>query len=257
MSYAEEAPNLATEIAFWYQAFEDDTYPAEELGKVSNDVARKFRALAIMLLLSEASTDLFLHNLHRAAKARLFYLKRMQAEGTQNDFFQASGRYGPLLSAIAAADWGAAREIDALTSPTILPGEYEDDYCVAQIVGRLLRDPPVVDDAEYEPFLLRFEAYLEGASDARLDLLRALIARDQAAFDTAFDAVLAAFAGSIQEAKARRQLEDAVTLALREVDVDALAFLRIAELRGLTTQSEYLYCPSLARLPMKVPFPRV
>ncbi|MET0594188.1 MAG: Imm49 family immunity protein [Polyangiaceae bacterium] len=256
MPYGEDAPNLATEIAFWYQAFDDATYPLGDLGKVSSDLVRKFRALGIMLLLSEASTDLFLHNLHRAGRARLFYLRRAAAAGKKDEFFQAKGKYSALLSTIAAADWAAAREIDALTSPDLLPGEYEDDHCVAQIVGLLIRDTPA-GDAEFTPFFDRFEAYLDGNTDARLDVLRALVARDQAEFDTAFERVLAAFTESIQAAKDRRQLEEPVTLALREVDVDALAFLRLAELRGLVTQSEYAYCPSLARAPMRVPFPRV
>jgi hypothetical protein len=256
MSYAEEVPNLATEIAFWYQALEDGTYPLAELGKVSTDLARKFRALAIMLLLSEASTDLFLHNLHRAGKARLFYLRRANAEGKKDEFFQAKGKHGALMAAIAANDWAAAREIDALTPNTLLPGEYEDDHCMAEIVGRLIRGA-AVDDAEYVPLFERWEAYLDGDPDGRLDLLRAIVARDQAAFDTAFERVLTAFTESIQTAKDRRQLEEPVTLALREVDVDALAFLRLAELRRLSTQGEYAYCPSLARLPMRIPFPRV
>lgn len=256
MSYAEEAPNLATEISFWYQALDDATYPLDELGKVSADLVRKFRALAIMLLLSEASTDLFLHNLHRAAKARLFYLRRANAEGRTGDFFQAKGKYGALLSAIAAADWAAARDIDALTASTLLPGEYEDDHCLAQIVGLLMRDP-AVDEAAYTPFFDRFEAYLDGDPDPRLDVLRALVARDQTAFDTAFERVLAAFTECIQAAKDRRQIEEPVNLALRDVDVDALAFLRLAELRGLSTHKEYAYCPSLARVLMRVPFPRV
>ena len=37
--------------------------------------------------------------------------------------------------------------------------------------------------------------------------------------------------------------------------VEGLALLRLAEQRGLTTESDYRYCPSLARRPMEIPFP--
>jgi len=39
------------------------------------------------------------------------------------------------------------------------------------------------------------------------------------------------------------------------VYVEGLAFLRIAERLGLALQGEYLYLPSLARVPMRRPFP--
>src|ERR1700733_1008396 len=123
MSYAEDAKTLATEIAFWFQALTDPTYPISELGKVSEELVQRFRALAIMLLLSEASTDLFLHNLMRSGRARLAYLSRLRQEGVAADFYQASGRYSALFSAIAASDSQTADEIVALSPDAALPGE--------------------------------------------------------------------------------------------------------------------------------------
>jgi hypothetical protein len=44
-------------------------------------------------------------------------------------------------------------------------------------------------------------------------------------------------------------------MAERQVFVDGLALLQIAERLGFSLQPEYLYLPSLARVPMQKPFP--
>ena len=44
-------------------------------------------------------------------------------------------------------------------------------------------------------------------------------------------------------------------IAERQVYIDGLALLRIAERLSFTVQAEYLYMPSLARVPMQRPFP--
>jgi hypothetical protein len=90
---------------------------------------------------------------------------------------------------------------------------------------------------------------------ARLDVTRALVRRDAAAFEEALASLLDNFEQRIEQAKARAQLEEPVTLAQRQICVEALALLRLAGLRGLPTAKEYRYCPSLARGPLSVPFP--
>lgn len=256
MSYAADAPLLATDLAFWHQGLYDPDYPIAEMGKLSQEMVQKFRALAIMLLLSEGSTDLFLHNLSRAGKARLAYLRRLAAADVSTDFFQGSGRYAGLTAAVAALDWTTASEIVSLSPSEKRPGEYEDDYCFAQAIGHLLGAAPP-DAAALTPLFDRFEAYLEGTPDRRLDVVRAITAKDAVAFDLAFDGLLVQFEAGIRKAMERNQLEEPVTLALREVDVDAIALLRLAERHGLQTADEYPFCPSLARRPMRTPFPPV
>ena len=59
----------------------------------------------------------------------------------------------------------------------------------------------------------------------------------------------------IEAAKEAGQLEEPHVVALRRVFVEGLAILRLAERRGLRTEREYRYCPSLARTPMRTPFP--
>ena len=99
------------------------------------------------------------------------------------------------------------------------------------------------------------EKALAGRLDARLPCVKALLHRDQAAFEVAFEALLAQRTKEIEAEKARHKIEEPSLIAQRQVYVEGLALLRIAERLNIDTQSEYLYCPSLARVPMQTPFP--
>jgi hypothetical protein len=50
-------------------------------------------------------------------------------------------------------------------------------------------------------------------------------------------------------------VEDVHVFAQRHISIEGLALLRIADRRGIRTESDYLYCPSLARLPASRPCP--
>ena len=67
---------LAYETAFWLQGVEDPTYPLPDLGKVALEVGERFRALAIIALVTAGSVDGFCHNLIRSGRVRLRYLRR-------------------------------------------------------------------------------------------------------------------------------------------------------------------------------------
>jgi hypothetical protein len=133
------------------------------------------------------------------------------------------------------------------------PDEYEDDYCYAQIVQRLCRE--TVPEEELPPLLERFRRYLDGDDNPRLPVCEALVARDERQFAEAFDDFLTGFEARIQKDIARGQLEDVHVLAQRHVSVEGLAILRLATRRGIPTEREYLYCPSLARRPASYPCP--
>jgi hypothetical protein len=245
---------LAYDAAFWMLGLTEPRYPLAKLGKLSMEVSEKLRALAIITLLVKADSDFFYHNLIRSGRARLTYLERLRQAAIQDDHFQCAGWYEPLLDAIAAGDFELARRIAGLVSPAFRAGhEYEDDHCYAQIVHRLIQEP--VPETELEPLMERFEAYLDGQASARLDVINALAEHSQDGFDAAFASLLDERGLQIEADKKRGQLEEAHIVPQRHVFVEGLALLRLAERRGLTTQPEYQYCPSLARVPMVAPFP--
>lgn len=245
---------LAYDIAFWLAGVVNPEYPIEQLGQLSQEVSGKLRAAAIIVLLTKGDSDAFFHNLIRSARCRRAYLQRLAEAGITSDHHQASGRVEPFLDAAAAADFVTAREIIALSPTDWRQGhEYEDDYCYAQALHGLITVPR--DDDRLQALFERYEKALSGQSDARLDVVRILAAGDKAAFDAAFEDLVAQRTARIEADKARSQMEDPQVIAERQIYIEGLALLRIAERLGFSTQLEYRYCPSLARVPMVKPFP--
>lgn len=254
MQLQEYGRSLAYETAFWLQGLTNPEYPVEELGGLGLELSQKLRALAIMGLLVAADSNSFYHNLIRSGRVRVTYLEKMRASGRLDDHHRCSGRFEPLMDAIAADDFNLAMRIVELSPAEFREGhEYEDDYCYARILSRWIAKMP--DDSETPGLIDRFGAYLEGKPNARLAVCRALAVKDQAAFDEAFANLLDERDLEIEAAKERGQLEEPQVVALRRVWVEGLAILRLAERRGLHTEQEYRYCPSLARQPMQKPFP--
>lgn len=254
MKLSEYGKPLAYDVAFWSQGVTNPAYPIDELGNLSLEVSDKFRSLAIITLVVQADSDQFFHYLVRSGRSRDAYLSRLKKEGIEDDHHRCSGRYEALLDSIAAADLALARDIAGLSPLEFREGhEYDDDYCYAQCLHRLIREEPPKD--EFQGFFDRWAAYLEGKDTARLNVCQALLAQDQAAFDEAFEALLDERQATIGEDKERGQIENPPIVAKRHVFVEGLALLRLADIRGLKTQQEYRYCPSLARVPMINPFP--
>lgn len=253
MKLAEDAEALAYDTAFWLLSFqEEDSCELHELGRASIELGGKLRALAIMGLLTTGDPQKFLHNLVRSGRVRETYLRRMKQAGRTDDHHLASGRVDGLLDAIASGDHELAHRI-AWASPRAYEPrrEYEDDYCYAQVLHRLVHG--VQAASVFQPFLDRFEAALEGQASPRLDVLRALVAREQAGFDAAFEALIQARQDGIDADKARCQHETPQVVAERLVFVEGLALLRLAQAVGLKTQREYLFCPANARVALRGP----
>lgn len=245
---------LAYELAFAMEAIEDPNCPREQFAQLCMEASSKFRALAIIGLLATGDQELFFHNLIRSGRVRQRYLATTRERGDIDDHHFASGRFEPMLDALAAGDGGLARTIFA-SSPTQwrVGHEYEDDYCYAQIIGRLIAGDDA--DGNLSPFVERLAAFAAGEPLPRLDVSRALIERSEGDFGIAFTDLVTARHRQIERDREREQLEDAVVLANRQIFVEGLALLRLAGALGLATEPEYLFCPSLARLPMRAPFP--
>ena len=254
MKLKEYADPLSWETAFWMSGVHSPRYPLDQLGSLSLEVSEKLRGMAIIVLLTKGDTDTFYHNLIRSGMARETYLRRCAESGLLDDHHRAAGRYEPFLDAVAAGDFVLARRIAQLSPVEWMEEhEYEDDYCYARSLFAFASEPP---DNDLIPGLLaRFEAFLERQGSARLAILRALLEKSQIDFDVAFDDLLRERTARIRADIARGQFEKPARVAQRKVFVEGLALLRLADARGLETEPEYIYCPALARKPMKRPFP--
>ena len=245
MKLSEQAEIVAYDIGFWLSAFTNPHYPLDQLGRVSVEVCAKLRTLAVISLVGKADHETFTHNLVRSGRARVSYLQRVQDAGA-GDHHDASARIEPFFDAVAAADFALARRIAALSPRDWRQGhEYEDDWCHAQLAHAVLA--PVADVARTQALFERWERVLGGQADARLPVLRALASRDADGFDGAFESLLDQRAQEIAAEKARGRIEEPVMMAARQLFIDGLALLRMATHLGLKTQTEYRWCPSLAR----------
>jgi len=253
MKLAEDAEALAYDTAFWLLSFQEEgSCEVHELGRASVELCGKLRALAIMGLLTTGDPQKFLHNLVRSGRVRETYLHRLKQAGRTEDHHLASGRVDPLLDAIASGDHELAHRIAWASPRNFEPKrEYEDDFCFAQVLHRLVHG--VQAASVYQPFLERFEAALQGQDSPRLEVLRALITRDQAGFDRAFEQLVQARQDGIDADKARCQHETPQVVAERLVFIEGLALLRLAGDVGLKTQREYLFCPANARVALRGP----
>lgn len=240
------------ETAFWMAGIYSPDYPVHLLGGVATDVSNKLRSMAIFRLLAEGKSDSFYHNLIRSGLVRQRYLQRCQEERLFEDHFRSSGRYLALFDTIAAADFSLSASIIELSPMEFMPGhEYEDDYCYAQLAHSLLTG---VTERRHS-LLTRFERYLEGNSNGRFLAMKAILERNQSNFDSGFEELLSDREQQVAADIKRGQIESPEIIAFRRVFVEGLAVLRLAARAGLQTEDEYLFCPSIARIPMNEPFP--
>lgn len=254
MNLEKYGKDLAYDIAFWLQGLRNPEYDVTQLGDLCVEICDKLRAMAIIVLLAKGNTDKFYHNLMRSGMARIEYLERLSNLGILNDYHQASGRYSPLVDTIASGDFMLARRLVTKSLKQWQRGnEYEDDYCYAQILHRLVQEE--VPQDEVARFIVQLEQFQGEESSARLDVCRALIGKQQQKFESAFEMFLDEYELEIKNDMERNQMESPEIVAQRQVCVEGLAILRLAEKQGLLTDSEYRYCPSLARIPMQTPFP--
>lgn len=254
MILIDELDLLACDIAFWSLGLIDEDYPLDQLGDLSLDLSGKLRAAAIVVLLTKGDIDSFYHNLIRSGRSRHIYLSRLNDHEVHNDHHQSSGRFGALLDTIAAGDFQLANSIIKLSKSEWFKGhEYLDDFCYAQIIHSLMTFDVITINVQH--IIEQWENYQEGKLNYRLETCRALIAKDQELFDDSFDMLLLARENDIITNITRGEQEDIQVIAERQIFVEGLALLRIADMRGMKTHSDYRYCPSVARLPMTSPFP--
>lgn len=231
---------------------------AASLGALCNDIARHYRAMGIYDLLLHADVGGFHHGLIQSALTRQYYLGRCAREGHFEDPHRRAGFAEPFLDAVAVGQLVLASRIAELSPEAWMEGyEYEDDFAYATFLYQLAR-PDGGDPSIRARRLDQFESALQGQPSDRLQVARALEARDQAGFDEAFADLLRAREAEMEvladpEVDSARAKEAAFA-ANRWVFVEGLALLRLAERQGVRTEPQYTFCPDLARLPSPEPF---
>jgi hypothetical protein len=243
------AASATASAALLERGLEKSGHPPEETERLLFHLSRYHRAAGIARLLTEADGVAFRLSLQRSGEARRRLLQ--WATGVRWPFnrFTATGHCGPLCDALSAGADALARDIARLSSDTpVKEYEHEEDFLYGRLLGLLALDADTAP-GRVEPVLDALERALEGQEAPRLAMARALVIREQDAFNAALDALLTEHE-SRHDARARAMsLEDECALTERYVSVEGLALLRLAERRGLAVQADYLFLPSLARVP--------
>jgi hypothetical protein len=225
---------------------------AVEISETFRDLSRNLQALAICHLLESADQDEFRANLERSGQARRHYLRKSRDQGNAIDRNLALSRTEAFFDSVAAGDLSLSKEIaDLSVTEWNADWEYEDDFCYYSFLHDLLRSPGSPGTTRLGATLNRFETALEGVDSPRLNVCSALLARKEDGFIEAFQALLE----SIREASdKRREVVESYDLTFWPrsfISVEALAVLRIAELRGIRgLERDFALCPALAKLPV-------
>ena len=157
------------------------------------------------------------------------------------------------FDAVACRDEEGARLIASLSRQSLHGGrEYEEDFIYLALLQRWFLGAEV---GALAPMLEEWARYAAANPDVRLPVCRALLAGDADAFDEAMTMAIESKLQQWDELRAADLLhpDDASTTCC--VSTEVLAWLELADRRGLETQLEYRLAPSLARRFHRVSFP--
>jgi hypothetical protein len=230
--------------------------PVERIGELCDELYSNYRILAVCAVLLDGDTDSFYHTLAKSGHVRAYFLARCQAMPEWRNPYGATGNGNAFFDVVAAHHFELAQEIVALSPKLWWEGEeYEDDFCFVFFFHLLVQNDSNKRH-ELRATLEQFEASLQGEESAKLKICHALFENDQDAFDGAFEVFLDEREAELAEEREKFFPDERIVYRTRSrIYIEALAILNIANSIGLKTESEYRYCPLLARLPMRVPFP--
>jgi hypothetical protein len=208
-----------------------------------SQISVRYRLLALVALLADAD---------RKEYARLLALSGQtdvacRSLGAAIDpRVRMTSRSLPFEDALAAGDLDTARELARLSPDVHDPRfEYEDDFLRVRVLQVLLLEPDGVKAAQ---LFARWEAVLEGDYSPSLELTRVLIDRSTVEFERALAATIASRQKNLAAWRKTPQYRLELDATDGAIWVQGLAYLRMAELRGLPTEEDYEAMPSLARV---------
>jgi len=187
-----------------------------------------------------------LENLSKSAHAFAFYLQGPLTKDV------CLSQCEPYFDALACGDLSAQQTIRTRApSAWNKDYEYEDDFLYLRFVLYASESPQ--PDKIGEDILKRFEAVLDGQSDARFDLCKALHERDADAFNPHLFQWLKKQSADNDGLIEADNIDPDHAVTTARLSVEGLAWLKLAEQRGLPVHDEYPLIPSLARVSITLP----
>ena len=230
---------------FLQNALEDNETLLPEIASARTVLPRvlafcdNYRIAAIGSLFLDGNGDEFRRRLAQSGRA---FARYTSLPGIQLPLLSQAR---PLFDAIGAGDMGCAGDISTRLRREWARGEeYEEDHLFPEYVMQrfFLGATP-----EHGVGLLdRWALALQDSEDPRLDVCRALEARDATAFEGSLDRFLADEKAQMDE-DAERGMAPEIAATERHLSTLGLALVRLAELVSLSVLAEYPRIPSLAR----------
>lgn len=232
----------------------DDAFPevleegsVEELTGLVREACVYFHVLGVTTLLLDASPQHFFYQLGCAAENWRRLLLHLRDQGAA---LPPTSDHAPLLGAVAAGYWELARGLCQVSATERGDEEYEDEFAWARLLQELIALP--AGGTLSEEVLQRHRPAIEESQPDRLEVLLALMAKDRSRFADALARLIPRHAAETEALEASASPEERV--AYRFIWFEGLALLRLAERAGLTVEEPLLYCPPLARVPMKLEY---
>jgi hypothetical protein len=210
-------------------------------------LCEQFRTLGICYLFLEYDAAAALTMFHASGRAFVHYAPSIPDDAYVTSWNEA------LFDAIASGDDRTAAQMAQLSSPTVKPThEYEEDFLYHQFIYDLFyRSRP---EEEVAALLEIYRNVTQGNPDPRLDVAEALLQRDGVAFAEAFSALIEQFERRYARMREAGTINDEKADTLGKLFVEGLALLRLADRRGIPTEPEYAYVPSLLRIDASAQF---
>jgi hypothetical protein len=220
--------------------------PAYASGRVAapdlpHGIGLQFRQLGTCRTLHQGVPEPLFAAQMQSASSYIFGL-RLQPQSQQVTSFA-----GCFWDAVAGGYWIAAEVIARETRKTVNPDrEHEDDFLYVWFLMECYFLQP---DQGHEHLLARWEEVLDGGTDPKLDLCRALVSQDAEAFQDALLTMAEQRVWTLKEKLSGGKIDAEQALWVVPVWPEGLALLRLAERKGIPTEFDCPMAPALLRVP--------
>jgi len=262
----EQCDEVFDYLNFYIEAVEN-TETWYEQCKQAEQLVDYYIGAACCELFVSMELDAFFHHLIRSAQTRLWALENAEKNrrrdkpqiaesiGRVDKHYRQIAKSSNLdgyFCALAAGQTELAKRIIKYTPKLWFENiEYEDDFFYAQFHYSALMGE---SEETLNSILLKLEAALEGGESARLALCKAFLSRDAAQCELGFEALVSAYDDYLEGASSLTVYEEALFQVRMPLFVEGLAWLKLLESRGVYLETEFKYCPGVARTPSYAPF---
>jgi hypothetical protein len=161
------------------------------------------------------------------------------------ELLSAASRAEPFYDALACQDLRTARRIASSLPRQLNAGEeYEEDYYFISMLATLLLEPTARNQINI--LLNAFSQFAMTSQDPRFNICDALVSRDSVLFADSMEHLLRKREYEFSQAAEFEELIEDDWATQGQFFVEGLAVLRFATMRGITTEDNYLFIPSIA-----------